>query len=169
MGLRKWFAREAVCPACGHGGARASLGRVECLNPACANYSSAYQEECQRRALDAAGSGSARPEPAGDFDPGPRPLEIHYLNHRGQTRTFTGQRASLRPAHEHITVCLAPTGRSVSLARTRILNLPEVEAALAEDPVWKLSGRERRVVLYHRRRGSSSPLYEKIRQKHGLP
>ena len=169
MGPKQWFARETVCPACGHGGARASLGGAACLNPACKHYSSAYEDECRRRAMEAAGKGRERPIPDGDFDPGPQPVEIRYRNQHGVTRTFTGQRASLRPAGAHISVLLAPTGRRVAFARKRILNLPEVEAALGENPVWKLSPRERQVVLYHRKRGSTSPLYESIRQKHGLP
>lgn len=120
--------------------------------------------------MEAAGSGADRPIPSsGDFDPGPRPVEIHYLNHRGQTRTFTGERASLRPARQHLTVRIVPIGRRVTFARKRILNLPEVEAALNENPIWNLPPRERRIVLYHSRRGSTSPLYESIRRKHGLP
>ena len=103
-----------------------------------------------------------------DYKPS-KPLAIRYRNFKGEEKTFTADIESMRRKHNHITASVAPTGERISLSRDRIQNLNEVEQALPElaEPAGpRPTGRERQVLNYHKRRGTSSPLYEKIRAKY---
>jgi len=64
---------------------------------------------------------------------------------------------------------VAPTGIRITFSRDRIRNLREVESAfpqrVAEGQDWP-TPRERQVMTYHKRRNTSSPLYERIRSKY---
>jgi hypothetical protein len=104
----------------------------------------------------------------GSFSP-QRPIEIRYTNFRGESKRFTSDSATLVRHKTHISAQVAPSGERITLARSRINNLSEVEGSFPQ-PVapgqdWP-SARERQVLNYHKKYGSSSPLYEKIRAKY---
>ncbi|HUJ39311.1 MAG TPA: hypothetical protein VLW54_02095 [Candidatus Acidoferrales bacterium] len=104
---------------------------------------------------------------SGEFDPGEGRVEVHYRNSRGEEGRFEGDARTLRESGEHISLRLAPTGKRVAFAKKWVQNLSEVtghtDSALRE-PVP--SSNESRVLRYHKRRGSTSPLYESLRQKY---
>jgi len=108
---------------------------------------------------------SSGPRPVqGSFDPGEAGIQIQYKNFRGQAVTFTGDRRAAYTRKEHLVIRVVPTGRRISLKRSSIQNLGEVESQIT--PSSQPSPDERRVLNYHLRRGSSSELFQKIRQKY---
>lgn len=137
--------------------ASASDGVVRCSNPSCKNYSGSAPTEVQsifRR--------------FGSFSP-KRPIEIRYTNFRGEQKSFTSDAETLVRHKAHISAQVGPKGRRITLARARINNLSEVEAAfpqrVAPGQDWP-TPKERQVLNYHKKYGSTSPLYEKIRAKY---
>ena len=109
-----------------------------------------------------------RGKPTREFHPA-RPIQIRYRNFQGIEKTFTADAASLQRKKNHIVVQIAPSGGKVSLSRDRIQNASEVDAALPKgqrsEAPWP-SARERQVLNYHKKYGTTSPLYEKIRSKY---
>ena len=66
---------------------------------------------------------------------------------------------------------MVPTGTRIALDRERIGNLAEIESTLELAERERALGRsptaaERRVLLYHARRGTTSALYERLRQQY---
>ncbi|HEY3929068.1 MAG TPA: hypothetical protein VGL89_11880 [Candidatus Koribacter sp.] len=146
------------CPACG-AMASVSAGVVRCSNPTCVNYAGNPSS-----ATSSQHAGSKK----GSFSP-EKPIEIRYTNFRGEPRVFTSDAATLVRKKTHITAQVAPSGERIVLARNRIQNLSELEGAFPQ-PVdsgqaWP-SARERQVLNYHKKYGSTSPLYEKVRAKY---
>ena len=138
-------------------------GKVKCPNPNCV----AYDREFAQRSNVRADLKPAPPLPtSGDFDPGPNTIEIRYRNLRGDEQTYRGDRSTLRYRGDRISLCLAPTGRRASFATKWIVSpsglKEEARKAKTEGP----SGVERRVLAYHRKRNSTSPLYERLRAKY---
>jgi hypothetical protein len=100
---------------------------------------------------------------AANFDPGPRAIQIQYLNFRGEKKTFTGDRATLRPKGRHVSLRVAPSGRRVTFARDCIQNKDEVEAAIQVNPAP--SSVEAQILGYYKKRGGSTPRYEELRRR----
>ena len=70
-------------------------------------------------------------EREGPFDPGgERKIEVRYRNAKGEDKTFTGDRASLRRRKAHLTLRVAPEGIRIALRADRIANRAEVEGAI---------------------------------------
>ena len=143
-----------TCPQCGSA-ASYTGGRVRCTNPLCSNYA-------------AVASSSAQGSKRGSFVP-QRPIEIRYTNFRNESKSFTADSATLVRKNKYISAQVAPSGERITLARTRIQNLSEVEGSfpqpVAPGQEWP-SAKERQVLNYHKKYGSTSPLYEKIRAKY---
>jgi len=157
MGLLDFLFGRGKCPQCGTAGARKSQGQTRCPNPSCRYFDASLRQ-----------SADTPLEWRGDFSPA-SPFAIRYRNFRGEEKTFTAERLTLRRSRNHIVAQVAPTGTSISLSRDRIENLEEVERALpgvAESRPSGPSARERQVLGYHKKHKSSSPLYEKIRAKY---
>jgi len=169
MGVLDLFGKECLCPVCGREGARKTFGKVKCRNSDCPNFDLEFSQ-----------SPGLAPEPestsaipvdtrnlSGHFDPGEHKIEIRYRNWQGHNRIYTGDATTLREKGDHISLRLAPTGMRVAFAKRRILNLADVSAhpqsALAEPPP---TSRESRVLRFHKRRGSTSSLYETLRRKY---
>ena len=55
-------------------------------------------------------------------------VEIRYKNWKGETKTFVGDRRTMRRRGRHLSLRVAPEGIRIALALDRIQNLPEVEA-----------------------------------------
>jgi hypothetical protein len=172
MGFLDWIIGKIECPRCGTGGAKEIGGQIHCPNPTCTYFS---------KTMGKAGSGSdsitfSQPAsrdsdslpgdsaslPAGSF-------AIRYRNFRGQERSFVAEAASARRNKNHVSVKVAPQGVRIALSRDRIQNLGEVEAAFPQrvdaGQDWP-TPRERQVMTYHKKRRTTSPLYESIRAKY---
>ena len=148
------------CPSCGTAGARkGSDGTIRCKNPSCP-YFDANMLRGRDRPTRLVTEGSYQPA---------HPVTIRYKNFQGVDRTFSAEQESLVRKGNHIVGQVSPTGRKIALSRDRIQNLSEVESAfpqqVAPDQQWP-TPRERQVLNYHKKYGSTSPLFEKIRAKY---
>jgi len=137
----------AACPECGADWAElASFTDVKCTNPNCSHYDRAY-----------ASGGFANP------------VKIEYVNFEGQNKTFTCDADSLRIKGQHLAAAVAPTGRRIALKIEKIANRQDLVEAIRnanEANTAMPTPREKRVLSYHKRRGTTSPLYESLRTKH---
>ncbi len=160
MSLLDFLTGKTECPNCGTKGARKSGDQIRCPNPHCSNFDPELE-----------GQGTVRqvaPAHQGNFAPA-RPITVRYLNFERQEKTFTADAESAARKRNHISLRVTPTGTRIALSRDRIQNLPEVEQACPQRvaPGQDLpSRRERQVLSYHKNRGTTSPLYEKIRAKY---
>lgn len=163
MGFLDFLLGGRKCPLCGTRGVRESERsdvRVRCPNPACPYFDPAVQPAT----VKLAGALLRRR----DFVP-EHPIEIRYRNFQNTEQTFNAEKTSLRRKRNHILARVVPTGEHITLSRDRILNLGEVESAVPQvappaGPVPR--GRDLQVLNYHKKHGSSSALYEKVRAKY---
>jgi hypothetical protein len=151
------------CPSCGAQGAKKATDEtIKCTNPSCPYFNSSLD---RRGALPVA---ATTVPTRGDFHP-VRPVSIRYRNFQGQERTFSADADATVRKRNHLVATVTPTGRRIVLSRDRIVNLSQVENALPQrvEPgqSWP-SPRERQVLSYHKKHGTTSPLYEKIRAKY---
>jgi hypothetical protein len=157
-----FLGKPCVCSSCGETGALKVLGKVKCRNMSCTHFDPEYAARAEAD-LERRRKASAESRPcSGNFDPGENRLEIRYVNFLGVEGTYAGDRRTLWRTNNHFSLLLAPTGRRVSFVRDRIRNLGEVEQWLVEMP----TPRERHVLDYHRKKGSTSSLFQKLRQKY---
>ena len=154
---------KVQCPSCGSAGAKkTSDGQIHCKNPACPYFDASLE---RRGTLRRPGT-SVRTQ--GGFSPA-KPITIRYRNFADHNRVFVFEESSLYRKGNHLVGRVAPTGEKIALACGRIENLGEVEARLpqrvASNQTWP-TPRERQVLGYHKKHGTSSALYEKIRAKY---
>lgn len=155
--------KSIECPNCGTPGARKDPSEtVHCKNPRCP-----YFDPSLGRAGTLRQAGTTLPT-RGDFRP-EHPVSIRYVNFAGQSRDFSAERDSLVRKKNHITAQVAPTGRKIVLSRERIQNLSEVEEYMPRrvEPgqSWP-TGRERQILSFHKKHGTTSPRYEQLRTKY---
>jgi hypothetical protein len=157
------------CPACGTPGARKSGTQISCLNPFCRNFDTGKQNKPVAPAQPPQPVQQTQPPAWGKGLSVERTIIIRYRNFQGQDKVFSADAASLRRRKNHISANVAPTGQRITFARSRIQNLSEVEAQMPERTApgqdWP-SAKERQVLGYHKKHGTTSPLYEKIRAKY---
>jgi hypothetical protein len=162
MGFLDFFTGKKKCPICGTRGAKEIKGRIHCPNPTCSYFSKMLGKSDAVPARASITFSQPADVPDGS-------VAIQYRNFRGVEKTFVGEAASARRSQNHITVKVAPQGTRIALARDRILNLNEVEAAL---PQRLAPGQDRptpqevQVLNYHTKCRSTSRLYESIRAKY---
>ena len=181
MGLFDLFTRKVHCPWCGNTGARKGLfGSPKCPNRNC-NFFDAdlvheheqTQREEENEAAVAAGKARRYRNPRtgeaiyknvtnAGFDPGAFRIEVQYRNFRDEQKTFVGDWRTLHRRGKHISLQVVPTGIRIALAVDRMQNAAEVEAALNRCPMPQ----DRRVLNFHTRRGTTSPLCEQLRRKY---
>jgi hypothetical protein len=162
MGFLDWVTGKIECPRCGTKGASEEGGQIRCPNPACAYFDSSL----------AGGGVTQQPvQPTfnqGSFVPAGS-LAVRYRNFRKEEKTFIAEVGSAQRDKNHISVKVAPKGMRIVLSRDRIQNLSEVESAfpqrVAPGQAWP-TPRERQILNYHKKRHSSSPLYESLRAKY---
>jgi hypothetical protein len=147
------------CPNCGTVGARKTRdGTVHCKNQICPNFDPSLA--LGRKIAPVPTRGNFRPENL---------VSVRYVNFVGQDRDFSAERDSLVRKKNHIVAQVAPTGRKITLSRDRIKNLSEVEGYMPKrvEPGqnWP-SGRERQILTYHKKHGTTSPRYEQVRAKY---
>jgi hypothetical protein len=154
------------CPACGAKGARVTPIETRCPNPACQYFDPSLGRQEQpvqqpTRPAETSISGKSGFVPQDG-------IEIRYRNFQGQEKTFKADRNSIKRRKNHILARVAPTGKYITLSRDRIQNLSDVDTALPpamrSGAPWP-SARERQVLNYHKKHGTTSPLYEQIRAK----
>ena len=163
--IRGLFSRgeKVECPNCGSAGAiKTSDDLIHCKNQSCQNFDSglAFGGRLVRRYTSVPTRGGFVPE---------HPVSIRYVNFVGQDRDFSAERDSLLRKKNHIVAQVVPTGRKITLSRDRINNLGEVESHMPQrvEPGqnWP-TGRERQILSYHKKHGSTSPRYEQVRAKY---
>jgi hypothetical protein len=164
------------CPACGTPGVRKVGTEIRCFNPMCQYFNPSLapgEAPPQPPAVPQppqgkpAGWSSAPSQPSGPAPAGA--VAIQYKNFQGQNKTFQADAQSLHREKNHIVAKVAPKGKQITLSRDRIQNLDEVERRMpqrvATGQNWP-SPRERQVLNYHKKYKTTSPLYEKIREKY---
>jgi hypothetical protein len=147
------------CPNCGTPDARRMRnGTIRCKSQTCSNYDPSLA--LGRRIAPVPTRGNFRPE---------NPVSIRYVNFVGQSRDFSAEGTSIERKHNHIVARVAPAGRKIALSRDRIQNLNEVESYLPHkvEPGqnWP-SGRERQILNFHKKHGSTSARYEQLRTEY---
>jgi|SRR5208282_5919222 len=158
------FDDAVACPKCGVWGAKKSFWKVKCTNPSCEKYDPEYAEAFRQSRIVGKPASEVFPHLKGKADPNDYSLRIRYNNFRGNEIIYSADPGSAYQSGEFVVVRLAPTGRRVSFKLARIQNRSDVESILSENP--QPAGNERRILRYHSRRGSSSPVFEKLRQKY---
>lgn len=101
---------------------------------------------------------------SGNYSPGAGSLEIRYKNFVGEQKTLVGDYRSAYVRGRHVVIRVVPTGKRISLNLENIENRDEVESLVASNP--RPTANERRILHYHLKRGSTSPLFEQIRGKY---
>ena len=160
MGLfHKLFGLPTKCPACGHDGARESFSGTQCVSPECIHYDGAYAQEAVR-----GGIVHWSVLPPVTFD---SPIDVEYVNAQDESKTFTADRTSFRVRGRHLSVRVAPSGRRIALLLDRSQNLDQRRPAIPSgDGTGGPTPREAYVINFHRRRGSTSPLYQSLCAKY---
>ncbi len=156
-----------TCPACGTEGARKNAdGSITCKNPTCRNFNvSPGQGPAEAPAPRQRGTNVVT---HGNFRPN-EPVTIRYRNFAGQDRTFEAEKSSIVRKKNHLVARVAPTGGKITLSRDRIQNLSDVEAQMPQRLApgqAPPSRKERQVLGYHQKHGTTSALYEEIRAKY---
>ncbi len=174
MGFLDFLTGKVECPNCGTKGARKSGDSIRCPNRYCSNFDPTLEVQAPSPSpltpspADEPSSNQDEPTMEGNFTPA-RPVTIRYLNFRHQQKSFGADASTAKLRSNHLFVQVAPTGRRICLSRDRVQNLAEVEAACG-DRVRAGSGgptsQETRVLNFHAKRGTTSPLYEKLRAKY---
>jgi hypothetical protein len=152
------------CPQCGTWGAKKFFWKVKCVNPACPKYDSEYAESFRQSRVTGKSATEVFPHLRGNADPNDYLLRIRYRNFRGNEIIYSADARTAYQANEYVVVRLAPTGKRVAFKLDRIQNRSDLESILSENP--QPSGNERRILHYHLKHGSSSPAFEKLRQKY---
>lgn len=147
------------CPNCGTPGARKLRDEtIQCKNQQCRYFDASFA--LGRRIAPVPKEGNFRPQ---------RPVSIRYTNFAGQSRDFAAEQDSLVRKNNHIIAQVAPTGRRITLSRDRIQNLSEVESSMPRrveaGQDWP-TPRERQILGYHKKHGTTSERYQQVRAKY---
>jgi len=151
------------CPSCGKPDARKTDdGIIHCRSAVCPYFDIGLLTNTtfQRRHSTVPTRGNFRPE---------HPVSIRYRNYVGQDREFSAELGSIVRKNNHLIARVTPTGRRITLSRDRIQNLQEVEAQMpprvSPGQPWP-TPRERQILSYHKKYGSTSARYEQVRAKY---
>lgn len=153
-----------ACPKCGTWGAKKSLWKVKCVNPSCEKYDSEYAQAYKQNRAIGKTAAEVFTHLKGKADPNDYTLNIRYHNFRGDEIIYSADPRSAYRTGPFVVLRLAPTGRRVTFRLERIENRSEIEQIIRDNP--QPSGHDRRVLRYHLRRGTSSPLFEELRKKY---
>ncbi len=160
MGPLDSGAAAVQCPACGTWGAKKSLFKVKCVNPSCRNYDSDYASVYQQnRIVGRFAAEALLLKGKEDYS-----LRIRYKNFRGDEIIYSVDPSSGYTKNEHLVIRVAPTGQRIAFRSSAIQNRSEVESQL---PKGSLPNPQARKILnYHLRRGTTSSLFRKVREKY---
>lgn len=152
------------CPKCGTWGAHKSLWKVKCSNPSCEKYNAEYAEGYKQSRVTGRPATEVFPYLKGKADRNDYSFQIRYQNFRGNELLYSANPNTFYRKGEHVVARLFPKGTRASFKLDRIQNRGEVESAITETSQPEAA--ERRILHYHLRRGTSSPAFEKLRQKY---
>ena len=152
------------CPKCGTWGAKKSLWKVKCVNASCEKYDPQYAETFRQSRVVGKPTSEAFPNLKGNANPDDYSLQIRYQNFRGDEIIYSADPRTAYQQSEYVVARLAPTGKRASFKLAKIQNRGDVESVLSNNP--QPTGNERRILHYHSKHGSSSPAFEKLRQKY---
>ena len=164
-GSRKFPGTPLQCPSCGTADAlKTDDGIIHCKNAACPYFDegliAVFGGELRRRLTTVPTRGNFHPE---------HPVSIRYVNYVGQSRDFSAESGSIVRKNNHLIARVAPTGKKITLSRERIQNLADVEAAMPQQVApgqpWP-TPRERQILGYHKKHGTTSARYEQVRAKY---
>ena len=158
------FDDAVKCPKCGTWGASKSFWKVKCTNPSCEKYDSEHAAAYQQSRVNGKTAAEVFTRLKGKADPNDYTMRIRYQNFRGDEIIYSAHPGTAYRQGEFVVARLAPTGRRAAFKLARIQNRSDVEVILRENP--QPSTAERRILHYHLRRRTSSPAFEKLRQKY---
>ena len=162
MGILDFLGKYSTCKACGQRRAWSVLGKIKCQNMSCVHFDREFADR-ERSTLEKRRTESAQSRPReGNFDPGEYKIDVRYTNYLGVEGASSGGRRTIWRTKGPFSLLLCPTGRRVSFARARILNLNDLEQGTPAGP----TAREKQVLNYHKSKGTSSALFEEIRKKY---
>jgi len=162
VGILDFLGKYCSCKACGQPRAWSVLGKIKCQNASCVHFDRDFANR-ERSTLEARRTESERSRPReGNFDAGENNIDVRYTNYLGVEGTYTGDRRTIWRTNEHISLRLCPTGKRVSFARGRVLNLSDVESWTQATP----TAREKQILNYHKKKGTASALFDQIRKKY---
>ena len=160
MGLGDLFKKTVICPECRTRGAvKTAFGQVRCRNRGCARFDETALAEPAVLAEEPA----PRPAHHGTFDPGENRVTIRYRNFRGDDTEYVGDGRTIGFKRAHVTVRVAPAGKRIALWQKFVGNLDELKR-LAPSP--EPAPRERQILRYHTKHGTTSPRYQALRRKY---
>jgi hypothetical protein len=155
---------DAKCPKCGTWGAKLSFFKTKCVNPGCEKYNAEWAAAHQRNRI--VGQNAAEVFGfKGKADPDEYPLRIRYRNFRGDELVYSADPASGYIKNKFLVIRLAPTGRRATFKLANIQNRYEVESKLVP-PQPQPNPQERKVLNFHFRHGTTSRLFEEMREKY---
>jgi len=160
-------ANDVKCPECGTWGAKRFFWKVKCVNPSCQKYDAEHASEYNQNRIHGKTAVEVFRHLKGKADPSDYPLRIRYKNFRGDELIYAADPASGYIKRAHLVIRVTPTGRRISLRLSSIQNRSEVESQLpAQSLKDQPNSRERQVLNYHLRRGTTSDLFRKTREKY---
>ncbi len=163
MGPLDSGAAAVQCPVCGTWGAKKSLFKVKCVNPSCTKYDPEYAAAYQKNRIVGKFAAEAL-QLKGKTSTGDYSLRIRYKNFRGDEIIYSADPSSGYTKNEHLVIRVAPTGQRIAFRSSAIQNRSEVESQL---PKGSLPNPQARKILnYHLRRGTTSSLFRKVREKY---
>jgi len=164
MGLLDSGASSVKCPKCGTWGAKKSLFKVKCVNPSCQKYDSECANAYQQNRIIGKSAAEVFPHLEGKASPENYSLRIRYKNFRGDEIIYSADPSSGYSKAEHLVVRVAPTGQHVTFRLSAIQNRSDVESHLPKGPIP--NPHERKILNFHLRRGTTSPLFKEVREKY---
>jgi hypothetical protein len=164
MGLFDSGAATVKCPECGTWGARKSLFKVKCVNPSCAKYDADYAAVYQQSRVAGKTAAETFPHLKGRASPEDYSLHIRYKNFRGDEIVYSADPGTGYTKNEHLVIRVAPTGQRITFRSSAIQNRSDVESQLPKGPLP--NPQERKILNYHLRRGTTSSLFRKVREKY---
>jgi len=164
MGLFDSATDGAKCPECGTWGAKKTLWKVKCVNSSCSKYDSEHAAAYQQNRLVGKHATEAFPHLKGKARPEDYSLNIRYKNFRGDELIYSADPSSGYAKNQHLVIRVAPTGHRITFRTAAIQNRGDVEARLPKDP--QPNPQERKILNHHLRRGTTSRLFEEVREKY---
>jgi hypothetical protein len=163
MGQSNPRADVAKCPVCGTWGAKKSLFKVKCVNPSCRKYDPDYASVYQHNRIVGKFASEALLL-GGKAGAEAYSLRIRYTNFRGDEMIYSADPSTGYAKNAHLVIRVAPSGKRIAFRLSSIQNRADVESQLPKGPLPNL--RERKILNYHLRNGTTSRLFRQIREKY---
>ena len=163
MGLFDFSGSIISCPACGARFAKKSFWKIRCVNSNSSKYNSEYAAQFNLKRITGKAATEVSPHLAGSFSP-QDPITIQYENFRGDELRYQADVTGAYRTGDHVVIRVSPTGRRVAFLVSSIKNRSELEGRLSQEEVP--APQERRILNFHLRRGTSSPIFSELRKKY---